>query len=158
MSTLQTLAPCDKVPRAALQESLWCLTLSQPQAVLVIRSKHPLPPAVLMTLKTYHLPGCQSFLPLPPPLTLPPTPSPIICQPSAIKFCSNLASLVSIPGLSCGPKTLISDICILTSGLFPLESTRHMASRLVFLFIEYIWKDKQETSNTGFPWGKKLSF
>lgn len=66
--------------------------------------------------------------------------------------------LVSLPGLSCGPKTLISDICILTSGLFPLEYTRHMAFRLVFLFIEYIWKDTQATSNIGFPWGKKLSF
>lgn len=64
--------PCNKFPGAALKEALWCLTLSQPQAVLVICSKHAFPLAVLMTLKTNHPPDCQSFLPLLPPLTPPP--------------------------------------------------------------------------------------
>ena len=49
-------------------------------------------------------------------------------------------------------------VCVLTSSLFTLESTRYMASRLAFLLIEYIWKDTQGTSNADFPWGKRRSF
>lgn len=108
--------------------------------------------------ETNHPLGCQSTLPLPPQLTPPPTPSVIICQPSTAKFSPNLAFLLSILGFPCGLKILISDICVLTSSLVTLESTRHMASRLAFLFIEYIWKDTQGTSNADFPWGKRRSF
>lgn len=95
------LTPCDKVPRRSLEESLWCRTCSQPQAVLVNGSKHAFPLAVLILLKTNSPLVCQSFLPLP-PHSLPlhtHTPSPTICQPSPVKFSSRLAFPLSTPGL-----------------------------------------------------------
>lgn len=129
MLTLQTLTthPAVRFPEAALQESLWCITHIQPQAVLVICSKHAFPLAVLVAWKTNHPPGCQSFLPLPTPHTPLPHAQSNICQPSPIKFCSSWASLLCMPGLSCGPTSFISCLYGPTSSLFPHQSTRHMA-------------------------------
>ena len=116
----------------------------------LLQTAFPLP--VLLTWETHCPPGCQSFLSVSPPFT--PHPHTRSNHLPA-KSCQTLLQLgfssLYPPSPSCGPTTLTSYIYVPTSSLFPLQSTRSMAPRLAFLLIECIWKDTQETSNTGSP-------
>lgn len=136
MSIQQTLTtrPTIRLPVAALQEYLQALAHPTPShpCYLLLACFSSSSPDDTEDQSSSWLPVFPS---LPPPLTLL---LHIKSNHLSAKFCQILLCLgfsLHPWSLSSGPRRLISDIYILASSLFPVESPRHMAPRLVFLSI-----------------------
>lgn len=148
MSTLQTLTthPVISFSAAAPQDSFWCLTCSQPEAVLVTCPKHTLPPAVPITLKTNCPPGCCAGLSsLYPTLTPHPHTQSSQLPPKALSNAAPASLLLSPSSVSATDPGYSSKSMSLPLAHFH-SNLPDLAFKLVFLSQNIFGKTHKETS------------